>query len=89
MPTAEFMEIDYDPGDETLSTLEEPSLDGIIPLITMAEILLDQLNDRSDKSIRLNEGEGLAVKLDDNGLLFRTVNPDPQIVVPHSHKNVF
>ena len=54
----------------------------------MEEILSAQLHDRlcSDTFIRLNEGEGSAFKIDDNGLLVRTVNPDPQIVVPHSLK---
>ena len=82
------MEIDYAPVDETLATLEEPSSDGIITPITMEEIRSAQIHDRfcSDTFIRLNEGEGLAFKIDHNGLLVRTVNPDPQIVVPHSLK---
>ena len=82
------MEIDYTPVDETLSSLKEPSLDVMITPITMVEILYAQLNHRfrSNTFIRLNEGEGLAFEIDDNGLLVRTVNPDSQIVVTHSHK---
>ena len=54
----------------------------------MEAILSAHLYERffSNNFIRLNEVEGLALELYDNGLLVRTVNPDPKIVVPHSIK---
>ena len=62
--TEEFMEIDYAPVDETLATLEEPSVDVMITPITMEELLSAQLHGRfcSDTLIRLNQGEGFGLQ---------------------------
>ena len=84
----EFSERDYAPIDNILATLDNPSSDVTFTPITMEELVSAQFHDRfcSDIHRRLNEGEGLSFALDDNGLLVRTVNPDHQIVIPHSLK---
>ena len=40
----------------------------------------------SDVCRRLNEGDGLPFKLNEDGLLVRTATPDQQIVIPHALK---
>ena len=58
----------------------------------MEELVTTQLTDAlcADIHRRLNEGvAGLAFRVDENGLLVRTVYPDHQIVIPHSLRSAF
>ena len=67
---------------------DNPSKDVHFDQITLEEFVNAQLEDRfcADIHRRLNEGEGIAFGVDDNGLLVRTTQRDHQIVVPHSLK---
>ena len=81
----EVIEEDFSITDLHLATSNGDFEPLLLP-INLEELLRSQLSDNFCASIRsrLNEGEGLPFALDADGVLCRTVQRVPQIVVPHS-----
>ena len=83
----DFLKAELEPVDELLVIQQMPNDVQFDPIL-MDEFITAQLHDLfcSDVCRHLNEEEGLAFELDDNGLLVRTATHDHTIVVPHSLK---
>lgn len=82
--TLHFIKNDYAEIDQLLEM--EDKKDSRFENISMEELFSSQHNDAfySEINLRLNEGEKLSFKYDDDGLLVCTTHTDAQIVVSHS-----
>ena len=83
----DFIDLQYSEMDRSICELPAPPETTFEP-ISQDELVVSQLNDQFCSEIRrrLNEGEGIAFEIDENGLLIRVGEHGPQIVVPHSLK---
>ena len=85
----DFLELEYDDDDHLLLAQEPPEpTEPVYTPITTEELLTNQLHDAfcSETRRRLERGVAIPFKIDDNGLLVRTVQDPPQVVVPHNLK---
>lgn len=75
--------------DVLIAQTTDTDADRQLERITLEELLREQLTDAFCAAIRsrLNGGEVLPFRLDDRGILVRTVEAYEQIVIPHSLKS--
>lgn len=82
----DFVEVEYEPYDELLATIETTERDTHFNQITPEEFKVAQHHDTScaDVCCPLEEGVGLPFRVDSTGILIRTAEAGPKIVVRHS-----